>query len=297
MQVYIEKLLTAINQFDNADTKSVECLRDLVCLISDNDQLKQDATIRSLLYIASQKMRVFGYNKLNGFQTGVNTTSGDLDLMRNAAIEDMYRSPLNSDNILDKTQKDVIDLFQNLQHKRLLVSAPTSFGKTFLMREIVFLNRERYKNILLVFPTVALLQENAREMERFVQRLQLPYKIVKSLDSVVTIDAPTIYVFTPERALQLIATYPEIKLDFFFYDEIYKIDEDFCSDSLDEKDKEQGYISHEDFLDTNRGKTFRIALYLLSKMVDEYYLAGPNLQEDRFGDGRQGFSRSILQCA
>ena len=118
MQVYIEKLLTAINQFDNADTKSVECLRDLVCLISDNDQLKQDATIRSLLYIASQKMRVFGYNKLNGFQTGVNTTSGDLDLMRNSAIEDMYRSPLNSDNILDKTQKDVIDLFQNLQlHK------------------------------------------------------------------------------------------------------------------------------------------------------------------------------------
>ena len=60
MQVYIEKLLTAINQFDSADTKSVECLRDLVCIISDNDQLKQDATIRSLLYIASQKMRVFG---------------------------------------------------------------------------------------------------------------------------------------------------------------------------------------------------------------------------------------------
>lgn len=289
MQVYIEKLLTAINQFDNADPKSVECLRDLVCLISDNDQLKQDSTIRSLLYIASQKMRVFGYNKLNGFQTGPDTTSGDLDLMRNAAIEDMYRSPLNSDNILDKTQKDVIDLFQTLQHRRLLVSAPTSFGKTFLMREIVFLNRERYKNILLVFPTVALLQENAREMERFAQRLGLPHKIVKSLDSVVTIDNPTIYVFTPERALQLIATYPDIKLDFFFYDEIYKIDEDFCSDTLDEKDKEQGYISHEDFLDTNRGKTFRIALYLLSKMVDEYYLAGPNLQEDRFGDGMRRF--------
>ena len=70
MQVYIEKLLTAINQFDSTDAQSVECLRDLVCVISDNDQLKQDPMIRSLLYVASQKMRVFGYNKLNGFKTG-----------------------------------------------------------------------------------------------------------------------------------------------------------------------------------------------------------------------------------
>lgn len=289
MQVYIEKLIAAINQFDNTNAQSVEYLRDLVCVISDNDQLKQDPMIRSLLYVASQKMRVFGYNKLNGFKTGVDTTYGDLDLLRNAAVEDMYRSPLNSDNILDKTQKDVIDLFQNLSPRRLLVSAPTSFGKTFLMREIVFLNKERYNNILLVFPTVALLQENAREMERFVQRLELPHRIVKSLDSDIVIDSPTIYVFTPERALQLVATYPDIKLDFFFFDEIYKIDEDYCSDAIDEKDKEQGYISHEDFLDTNRGKTFRIALYLLTKMVDEFYLAGPNLQQDRFGDGMKRF--------
>lgn len=289
MQVYIEKLLTAINQFDSTNSQSVECLRDLVCVISDNDQLKQDPMIRSLLYVASQKMRVFGYNKLNGFKTGIDTTYGDLDLLRNAAVEDMYRSPLNPNNILDKTQKDVIDLFQSLSPRRLLVSAPTSFGKTFLMREIVFLNKERYKNILLVFPTVALLQENAREMERFVQTLKLPHRIVKSLDSDIATDSPTIYVFTPERALQLVATYPDIKLDFFFFDEIYKIDEDYCSDAIDEKDKEHGYISHEDFLDSNRGKTFRIALYLLTKMVDEFYLAGPNLQQDRFGDGMKRF--------
>lgn len=59
------------------------------------------------------------------------------------------------------TQQEVIDIFQSLDNRRLLVSAPTSYGKTFLMREIVFLNKERYDNILLVFPTVALLLENA----------------------------------------------------------------------------------------------------------------------------------------
>ncbi len=289
MRDYVEKLLVAINEFDPSKKNSVECLRDLVCIISDSDELKEYPLIKPLLYIASQKMRVFGYNKLNGFKTGADTTSSSLDFLRNAAVEDAYRSQFNPDNILDKTQKDVIDLFQSSSPRRLLVSAPTSFGKTFLMREIVFLNRDRYHNILLVFPTVALLQENAREMDRFVQKLGLPHRVVKSLDSGIDTDQPTVYVFTPERALQLIATYPDIKLDFFFFDEIYKIDEDYCSDSIDEKDKEQGYNIHEDFLDTNRGKTFRIALYLLSKMVDEFYLAGPNLQQDRFGDGMKRF--------
>lgn len=289
MRDYVEKLLIAINEFDPNDKASVERLRDLVCIISDNDELQKNPIIRPLLYTASQKMRVFGYNKLNGIKTGSDTTNGSLDFLRNAAVEDAYRSQLNPDNILDKAQKDVIELFQNSSPRRLLVSAPTSFGKTFLMREIVFLNKERYRNILLVFPTVALLQENAREMDRFVQKLGLPHRVVKSLDSGNDTEQPTVYVFTPERALQLIATYPDIKLDFFFFDEIYKIDEDYCSDSIDEKDKEQGYNSHEDFLDTNRGKTFRIALYLLSKMVDEFYLAGPNLQQDRFGDGMKRF--------
>ena len=45
----------------------------------------------------------------------------------------------------------------------------------------------------------------------------------------------------------------------------------------------------ENFLNEDRGKTFRIALYLLSKTVNEYYLAGPNLSQDRFGDGMRRY--------
>ena len=289
MRDYVEKLIVAINEFDPHKNGTVERLRDLVCIISDNDEMSRIPMVRQLLYTASQKMRVFGYNKLNGLKTGSSTTYSESDCFRNTAIEDTYRSKLNPDNILDKHQKEVIDLFQNSDPRLLLVSEPTSFGKTFLMREIVYLNRDRYLNILLVFPTVALLQENAREMDQFVKRLGLPHRVIKSLDTGIDTTKPTVYVFTPERALQLIATYPDIQLDFFFFDEIYKIDEDYCSDAIDEKDREQGYNTHEDFLDSSRGKTFRIALYLLSKMVDEFYLAGPNLRQDRFGDGMKRF--------
>lgn len=289
MQDCVNQLLNAINAYDPDDIESVNRLRDLVCVCSDDSGLKKDPFVASLLYTASQKMRVFGYNMLNGFTTNPNTFSGLIDDIRDDAVKGLYRSKVNKNNILDRTQKEVVDMFQSLSPRRLLVSAPTSYGKTFLMREIVFLNREKYKTILLVFPTVALLQENARSMARFVQENNLNYRIVKNVDTDLRIDDNNIFVFTPERVLQLIATYPDIKIDFFFFDEIYKIDEDYCSDSIDEKHDQVTANKSEDFLNANRGKTFRIALYLLSKNVPEYYLAGPNLNKNKFGFGMKRY--------
>ena len=289
MQDCVNQLLNAINEYDPGNVESVNRLRDLVCICSDDAQLKQDPFVASLLYTASQKMRVFGYNMLNHFNENPSSSSVSMDDVRDDAIKGLYRSKVNANNILDRTQKEVVDMFQSISPRRLLVSAPTSYGKTFLMREIVFLNRERYNTILLVFPTVALLQENARSMSRFVQENNLCYNIVKNVDTELDLEQSNIFVFTPERVLQLIATYPDIKIDFFFFDEIYKIDEDYCSDSIDEKHDEIQPNKSEDFLNANRGKTFRIALYLLSKIVPEYYLAGPNLNKDKFGLGMRRF--------
>ena len=67
MQDYARHLLAAINRYDPDNEETVNHLRDLVCWISDHDEIKNDSVIAELLYIASQKMRVFGYNKLNGF--------------------------------------------------------------------------------------------------------------------------------------------------------------------------------------------------------------------------------------
>lgn len=299
MQDYAKHLLSAINRYDPDDFQSVERLRDLVCWISDNEALKKDSMIAKLLYIASQKMRVFGYNMLNGYSEEPNGTLASLDDLGNHAIKYLYRSRVNAKNTLDKSQKDVIDLFQNISPHRLLVSAPTSYGKTFLMREIVFLNKDRYRNILLVFPTVALLLENAKMMATFVSENNLDYQIIKTVDSIVDDDTNKIFVFTPERALQLIAAFPDLKIDFFFFDEVYKIDEDYCNNELDDDDENEteakatkvkkASLDPHDFLNEDRGKTFRIALYLLAKSVDEFYLAGPNLKQDCFGKGMQRF--------
>ena len=295
MQDYVNQLLLAINRYDSEDAQTVNHLRDLVCWISDDESLKKEPIIADLLYIASQKMRVFGYNILNGFLEEPVPSSSALRDLENAAIVNLYRSRVNEANILDQSQKEVIDTFQNISPRRLLVSAPTSYGKTFLMREIVFLNKERYKNILLVFPTVALLLENARMMSDFVFNNKLTYHVVKTVDAVCDDGTPQIFVFTPERALQLIASFPDIKIDFFFFDEVYKIDEDYCGDAMDEGGDEEGQKrqnsvpQNNSFLEEDRGKTFRIALYLLAKNVEEYYLAGPNLNQEQFGLGMKRF--------
>lgn len=297
MQDYTGQLLTAINQYDPTNSQARDHLRDLVCWISDDAELKKDPIIADLLYIASQKMRVFGYNKLNGYTDNPDTSVGMMGGIGDQAINELYRSDADRDITLDQSQKEVIDLFQQISPRRLLVSAPTSYGKTFLMREIVFRNRDRYKNILLVFPTVALLLENAGVMSWFVKKNNLNYKIIKTVDAVCDDGENKIFVFTPERALQLLAAFPDLKIDFFFFDEIYKIDEDYCNDDAEENDDKQAaggnaqkhIKSQTTFLDEDRGKTFRIALYLLSKQVEEYYLAGPNLSPDHFGAGMRRF--------
>lgn len=280
--------MKSINNYNPDDEDSINELKNIVCWISDSTKAKEDKLVKELLYIASQKMRVFGYNVMNQLQEEP-IESEAISEFGKEAITGLYRSNIYPNKILDKSQKEVIDLFQNSSKHRLLVSAPTSYGKTFLMREIIFLNKERYNNILLVFPTVALLIENARELERFVSEYGMEYKVIKTIDSVDAASQKNIFVFTPERALQLISNFPDLEIDFFFFDEVYKINEDYCNDGSEEESDEKTAKTENDFLYEDRGKTFRIALYLLAKRVKEYYIAGPNLTQKQFGLGMQRF--------
>ena len=280
--------MKSINNYNPDDEDSINELKNIVCWISDSTKAKEDKLVKELLYIASQKMRVFGYNVMNQLQEEP-IESGSIRKFGKDAITGLYRSNIYPNKILDKSQKEVIDQFQNSSKHRLLVSAPTSYGKTFLMREIIFLNKERYNNILLVFPTVALLIENARELERFVSEYGMEYKVIKTIDSVDAASQKNIFVFTPERALQLISNFPDLEIDFFFFDEVYKINEDYCNDGSEEESDEKTAKTENDFLYEDRGKTFRIALYLLAKRVKEYYIAGPNLTQKQFGLGMQRF--------
>ena len=283
---YLYELVDLLNQYDGSNREMENRIRDLVCYISDSSEYMQIDLYRSIVFEAAQKLRMFGYIK------GTNRIAQDeffydnLNDIKHSAIQNYYKSKVFSNNLLDKRQKEVIDKFMSLEQKRILVSAPTSFGKTFLLREIIFLNRERYRNILLLFPTIALLNENTESVNQLIQELKLDYKIINNVYSGIEDTEKHIFILTPERALKLLADNANLSIDFFFFDEVYKIDEDFDRNE-DSNEKEGEEDVKQD--NGNRAKAFRIVLYLLAKSVKEYYLAGPYLNLNQVKKGMQIF--------
>lgn len=282
---YLYKLVNLLNQYTEQNIEIENKIRDLICYISDNPDYMKNEIYRSVIFEAAEKLRLFGYikgtNKISIDEFNENEIFG----IKHNAIQNYYTSKVYKNNLLDRRQKYVIDTFMSLDKKRILVSAPTSFGKTFLLREIIFLNRERYHNILLVFPTIALLNENTNNINELIRNFNLEYKIVNNVYTGIDNISKHIFILTPERTLKLLSDNLNLKIDFFFFDEIYKIDEDFNRNENSKKDN----VSETKKDIGNRAKAFRIALYLLSKTVNEYYLAGPYLDLSNIKKGMSRF--------
>lgn len=236
------------------------------------------------MYNASRKLRTFGYNRLNKFNNDVINAEDNFIGLKDAAVDEFYRT--KSGFVLDKAQKEVLDTFENANGK-LFLSAPTSFGKTFLLKEIIYRHYEDYNNIVIVLPTVALLIEVTEEIDDFNTKHNLGYGIYNSVYKDLELTERNIFVLTPERVLRLLALKPEIEIDFFFFDEIYKIDEDIALSSEDDvSDKiELGNDEQRQDNQGHRAVAFRLALYFLLKKCNSCYLAGPFIELKSLKDG------------
>ena len=165
--------------------------------------------------------------------------------------------------MLHRYQKELLERFKRGQRNRIFLSASTSFGKTFLIYEIV--RKMEYTNVAFIFPTLSLLSENL-----FKIHLSPEYKWVKdnyvihTLSDKEEISGRNLFIFTPERFLSFLDKNKEIQLDFVFVDEIYKLDNGFI---IDEDEVPQ---------ENERDVAYRIALHELLKHphVDSL-LAGP----------------------
>jgi superfamily II DNA or RNA helicase len=82
-----------------------------------------------------------------------------------------------------------------LAGRNLILSAPTSFGKSLLIDAL--LSTERYRRVAVVLPTIALLDEFRR---RFRDRFSEKFKLVMHQSETST-DEPTIFLGTQERLI------------------------------------------------------------------------------------------------
>ncbi|MDE6758425.1 MAG: DEAD/DEAH box helicase [Clostridia bacterium] len=254
-------------------------LKDILCYLSEwrkNNifELTQYPQLEFVLYNASRKLRTFGYNKLNNLTNKSVNSNDELVLLKDYVVDELYNT--KSGYTLDRAQKEVLDEFESSKEK-LFLSAPTSFGKTFLLKEIIYRHYEKYNNIVIVLPTVALLIEVTEDIEQFNSIHKFGYKIYNSIYRDLEVSERNIFILTPERVLRLLAIVPDIKIDFFFFDEIYKIDEDIALKSEDDGSEriQIGVVETRHAQRNHRAVAFRLALYYLLKKSDACYLAGP----------------------
>lgn len=136
-----------------------------------------------------------------------------------------------------------------LAGRNLILSAPTSFGKSLLIDAL--LSTERYRRVAVVLPTIALLDEFRR---RFRDRFSEKFKLVMHQSETST-DDPTIFLGTQER---LIYREDLGDLDLTVVDEFYKLD----PDRRDE-----------------RSITLNAAVYRLLKRSKQFFFLGPNIDK------------------
>ena len=89
------------------------------------------------------------------------TVDQDLDDQIRLSI---HKSLYLNDKYFHSEQKKISDLIKS--HKNVIVSAPTSFGKSLLIEEIVA-SRD-YKNIVIIQPTLALLDETRIKLKNIL---------------------------------------------------------------------------------------------------------------------------------
>ena len=100
-----------------------------------------------------------------------------------------------------------------LKGDSIAVSAPTSFGKSFIVDAFIAIKKP--KIVVLIVPTVALADESRRRLQR---KFSSSYKIITTTDA--SIEGNSIFVFPQERAFAYIDVLTEI--DILIVDEFYK---------------------------------------------------------------------------
>ena len=120
------------------------------------------------------------------------------------------------------------EIYDSLSRSYFSYSAPTSMGKSFMMRTFIkqqIMNGTK-KNFALLIPTKALINEVTSELIESLTTLlkETDYRIVTSSGSMALETKHNyIFVLTPERMLYILIDDPDLKIDYLFVDEAHKI--------------------------------------------------------------------------
>ena len=163
-----------------------------------------------------------------------------------------HQSDTLKGKFLHEGQLDLLKILNG--DKNLIVSAPTSFGKSLLIEEIIA--SQKYKNLIVIQPTLALIDETRRKLLKYNNY----YKLIVRTSQEPSIEKGNIFLFTAERVNEYML-FPQI--EFLVIDEFYKLS--------GERDDERSASLNNAFH------------FILNKFNPKFYLLGPNV--DDISDG------------
>lgn len=128
-------------------------------------------------------------------------------------IYDVFKVNVGENNPVTLHREQSFLLKQLLAGKNIAVSAPTSFGKSFVIDAFIKIKKPR--NILIIVPTIALTDETRR---RLYKKFANEYKIITTTE--VEPGEKNIFIFPQERAISYLSKVD--KFDILIIDEFYK---------------------------------------------------------------------------
>ncbi len=146
----------------------------------------------------------------------------------------------------------------------IVLSAPTSFGKTLLVD--AFISLKRPKCIVMIMPTIALIDETRRRLSR---TFGSEYKLLTAVSDEYDPAYPTIFILTQERFL---SRNDKLNIDLLFIDEFYKLDPSRAD---------------------SRFEQLNLAVYRALPNSKQSFFAGPHINDIRLGENWSGNFRFV----
>ncbi len=256
-------LLVKLNELSDGEITPDIAIKAVCQYFDKTKHLKQSEADKNFLKYAANAVGIpHYYDLLERF--GIKTELEEISLNAFSAL--FYESSLHVDEqiMLHRYQKEILNRFELEKRNRFFLSASTSFGKTFLVYEVI--KKMGYKNVVLIFPAIALLSEN---LERIYS--DPSYAYFKDNYKIHTLSEPSeigeqnIFIYTPERFLSFTERNTGIKsFDFVFIDEFYKIDNDLIIDEVS--------------IENERDISYRIASFYALLNQPDALLAGPYIE-------------------
>lgn len=237
-------------------------------IMNSNDQKYLDTSMRDFRIEILQQVyddevveeAVLGISDLD-----IYSTSDSFFTRINKAARQSF---INNNIILTSEQEKCLQL---LQAGNLFISAPTSFGKTFIALEYIMRNSSRIDDVVFVVPTIALMNELREKCFSYFGK---DYTLITSDAELKQYydTSKKIIIVVPERiSTRLFQQYLNVKkIDLLVYDEIYKLN---SIDSTEQDDKKNEY--------SRLIKMNYIYKYLINR-ADKILLLGPFIKSVSF---------------